>query len=76
MITFLVTVITILGLLHWFLYARLVSALELTSPAVLWPLRLLAVFLALSYLIARSISDLPRKRWCMPCTGSPRCGWG
>ena len=43
MITFLVTVMTILGLLHWFLYARLVSALgtHITGayfgPCGCWP---------------------------------------
>ena len=54
MIPFLVTVISVLGLLHWFLYARLVTALNLTSPGILWSLRGLAVFLTLAYLIARS----------------------
>jgi predicted MPP superfamily phosphohydrolase len=53
MITFLVTVIGILGLIHWFLYARLVSALAITSPNVLWTLRFAAVFLAVSYILAR-----------------------
>ena len=53
MIPFLVTVIGILGLIHWFLYARLVSALELTGPALLWPLRVLTVLLAVSYILAR-----------------------
>ncbi|RPH93506.1 metallophosphoesterase [candidate division KSB1 bacterium] len=52
MIIFLAIVLTIMGLIHWFLYARLVSALEITNPALLWPLRILAVFLAVSYFIA------------------------
>jgi uncharacterized protein len=58
MIVFLVTVLTILGLLHWFLYARLVIALDIVTPTVLWLLRLLAVLLAASYLIARSIERI------------------
>ncbi len=57
MLIFLTVVITILGLLHWFLYSRLVSALEVTSPAVLWTLRILAAFLALSYLIGRILEQ-------------------
>lgn len=54
MLVFLTVVVTILGLIHWFLYARLVGALDITSAAILWPLRLLAVYLTLSYIIARS----------------------
>jgi len=54
MILFILVVLLVTGLFHWFLYARLVTALAITSPAVLWPLRGLAVFLALSYFIARS----------------------
>ena len=53
MIPFLVTVIGILGLIHWFLYTRLVSAFAITSPAGLWILRFLTVFLAVSYILAR-----------------------
>lgn len=53
MIPFLVTVIGILGLIHWFLYARFVSAFAISSPAALWSLRFLAVFLAVSYILAR-----------------------
>jgi predicted MPP superfamily phosphohydrolase len=53
MIPFLVTVIGILGLIHWFLYARLVTALEITAPGLLWGLRLLTAFLAVSYILAR-----------------------
>jgi predicted MPP superfamily phosphohydrolase len=53
MIPFLVTVIGILGLIHWFLYARLVSAFDITAPALLWLLRFLIVFLAVSYILAR-----------------------
>jgi hypothetical protein len=52
-IPFIAVIITISGLIHWFLYARLVMALEITSPALLWPLRIVAVLLALSYLLVR-----------------------
>lgn len=55
MIIFFVVVLSVVGLIHWFLYNRLVSALEITSPAILWPLRILAVFLALSYFAARMV---------------------
>ncbi|MBK8130798.1 MAG: metallophosphoesterase [bacterium] len=55
MLIFLSVVISIMGLLHWFLYSRLVSALELTSPALLWTLRILAAFLSVSYIIGRII---------------------
>ena len=55
MTLFFVIILLVTGLLHWFLYARLVLALDIASPAVYWPLRLLAVFLALSYIIARVI---------------------
>ncbi|MBK6766637.1 MAG: metallophosphoesterase [bacterium] len=57
MLIFLTVVLTIVGLLHWFLYARLVSALEITSSTVLWPLRILAAFLALSYIISRILEQ-------------------
>jgi predicted MPP superfamily phosphohydrolase len=50
---FFLTVLVISGLVHWFLYARLVMALEITSVTGLWPLRLLAGFLSLSYMLAR-----------------------
>ncbi|RQV94080.1 metallophosphoesterase [bacterium] len=53
MYIFLTIVITITLLIHWFLYARLVSALEITSPAMLWTLRALALFLSQSYILAR-----------------------
>jgi hypothetical protein len=53
LIAFIAVILTISGLIHWFLYARLVSALEITSPGILWPLRLLAVLLALSYILVR-----------------------
>ncbi|MCX6601411.1 MAG: metallophosphoesterase [bacterium] len=53
MILFVLVVLLATGLFHWFLYARLVTALNIASPALLWPLRSLAVFLALSYFIAR-----------------------
>ena len=53
MIAFIAVILTISGLFHWFLYARLVSALGITSLAILWPLRALAVLLAASYLLAR-----------------------
>jgi uncharacterized protein len=53
MIPFLVTVIGILGLIHWFLYARLVTALEITAPGLVWGLRFLTAFLAVSYILAR-----------------------
>ena len=33
---FILIVIAITGLIHWFLYARLVSALDITSPAAIW----------------------------------------
>ena len=55
MYIFLTIVITITLLIHWFLYARLVSALEITSPAVLWTLRALALFLSQSYLITKIV---------------------
>jgi predicted MPP superfamily phosphohydrolase len=54
---FITIVVSILGLLHWFLYSRLVSALEITSPALLWPLRLLAAFLAVSYILVRILEQ-------------------
>ncbi|NUO18938.1 metallophosphoesterase [bacterium] len=57
MLIFISVVVTILGLLHWFLYSRLVSALEITSSAVLWPLRILAAFLAVSYIIGRILEQ-------------------
>ena len=53
MIPFIAVILTISGLIHWFLYARLVSALEITSAGILWPLRILAVFLAVSYILVR-----------------------
>lgn len=53
-LVFLTIVVTILGLIHWFLYARLVGALDISSPAILWSLRLLAGYLALSYILART----------------------
>jgi uncharacterized protein len=53
MIGFVVIILSILGLIHWFLYSRLVSALAVTSPAMLWTLRGLAAFLAVSYILAR-----------------------
>ena len=53
MIAFIAVILTISGLIHWFLYARLVAALEITSPAILWPLRFLAVLLAVSYILVR-----------------------
>ncbi len=52
-ITFILAGLTISGLLHWFLYARLVIALNIMSPAVLWSLRFLAGFLAISFILAR-----------------------
>lgn len=57
MLIFLSVVISILGLLHWFLYSRLVSALEITSPTVLWTLRILAAFLSVSYIISRILES-------------------
>ena len=54
-ITFILAVLTISGLLHWFLYARLVIALNITSPAMLWSLRFLAGFLAISFILARML---------------------
>jgi uncharacterized protein len=53
MIGFVVVILSILGLIHWFLYSRLISALAITSPGTLWPLRILALFLAVSYILAR-----------------------
>jgi predicted MPP superfamily phosphohydrolase len=50
---FLVVVVTVTGLIHWFLYSRLVSALDITSPVVLWTLRALAIFLSQSYILSR-----------------------
>src|SRR3989339_14469 len=43
------------GLIHWFLYARLVSALDITSPTAIWLLRLAAVLLSQSYLITKML---------------------
>lgn len=57
MLIFISVVVTILGLLHWFLYSRLVSALEITTPAILWPLRFAAAFLAVSYLLVRILEQ-------------------
>jgi predicted MPP superfamily phosphohydrolase len=54
-ITFILAVLTISGLLHWFLYARLVVALNIVSPNVLWSLRFLAGFLAVSFILARML---------------------
>ncbi len=53
MIAFIAVILTISGLIHWFLYARLVIALDITSPSVLWPLRIAAVLLAVSYILVR-----------------------
>ena len=53
MIAFIAVILTISGLIHWFLYTRLISALEITSPGILWPLRILAVLLAVSYILVR-----------------------
>lgn len=53
MIIFIATVITISGLIHWFLYSRLVSALEITSAGLLWTLRGTAAFLSVSYILVR-----------------------
>jgi len=53
MILFILVVLLVSGLFHGFLYARLVTALNIASPVLLWPLRSLAVFLALSYFMAR-----------------------
>ena len=57
MLIFISVVVTILGLLHWFLYSRLVSALEITTPAILWPLRIAAAFLAVSYILVRILEQ-------------------
>lgn len=57
LLIFISVVVTILGLLHWFLYTRLVSALEITSPAILWPLRIAAAFLAVSYILVRILEQ-------------------
>ena len=54
MILFILVVLLATGLFHGFLYARLVTALGIASPALLWPLRGVAVFLALSYFMARA----------------------
>jgi uncharacterized protein len=54
MIIFFATVIAITLLLHGFLYHRLAVALDITTPAALWLLRLAALFLALSYILARA----------------------
>jgi uncharacterized protein len=51
-IIFVMVALFVMGLLHWFLYARLVIALDIASPTVLWPLRVLALFLAISYIVA------------------------
>jgi len=50
---FLSIVLLITGLIHLFLYRGLVRGLGISSPAVLWPLRLLAVLLTVSYPLAR-----------------------
>lgn len=57
MLIFISVVVTILGLLHWFLYSRLVSALEITTPAILWLLRCAAAFLAVSYILVRILEQ-------------------
>lgn len=57
MLIFVSIVVAILGLLHWFLYSRLVSALEITNPAILWSLRLAAAFLAVSYILVRILEQ-------------------
>ncbi len=57
MLIFISVVVAILGLLHWFLYSRLVSALEITNPAILWPLRIAAAFLAVSYILVRILEQ-------------------
>jgi predicted MPP superfamily phosphohydrolase len=53
LIAFIAVILTISGLIHWFLYARLVGALDITSPAILWPLRSAAILLAVSYVLIR-----------------------
>jgi predicted MPP superfamily phosphohydrolase len=56
-IAFLTIALSINSLLHWFLYSRLVGALGITSPTALWSLRLAAVLLTASYLLARIWED-------------------
>jgi predicted MPP superfamily phosphohydrolase len=53
MTIFILVVITLLGLIHWFLYARLVSAFGIASPVMLWTLRGIAAYLTVSYITAR-----------------------
>ncbi len=59
---FLAVVLTISGLIHWFLYSRFVAAFSITSPAWLWTLRGVAAFLAVSYMVVRwmEFSPLPK----------------
>lgn len=63
LITFLLVVLAVTGLLHWFLYARLVIALGITSAGVLWSLRLTAAFLAVSYLLAHWVGTFAPDRF-------------
>ena len=53
MLLFVGIVLAISGGIHLFLYRGLVRGLSITSPAVLWPLRVLAAVLAVSYVLAR-----------------------
>ncbi len=55
MLIFLAIALSITGLIHWFLYARLVGALDIVSLGALWTLRITAIFLAISYFLAHII---------------------
>lgn len=52
---FVLVVLLVAGLIHWFLYRGLVRGLGIESAAALWALRSVAVLLAGSYVLARWI---------------------
>jgi predicted MPP superfamily phosphohydrolase len=62
---FFLLMLTVSGLVHWFLYARLVTALQLTSVTVLWLLRALAAFLAVSYMLAHTMMSAAPGRFAL-----------
>jgi predicted MPP superfamily phosphohydrolase len=66
---FLLLMLTVFGLVHWFLYARFVTALQLTSVTILWLLRGLAVFLAVSYILAHWLMSAAPGRFALAFNG-------
>lgn len=63
MATFITIVLSISGLIHWFLYARFVSAFSISQAPVLWLLRSVALLLAVSYMLARWLEFSSAPDW-------------